>query len=260
MVRCVIAGVDGSPESLAAADWAAREAGLRGLPLRLRHAWEWQPYANAPCSGRWPCVPGPLVCPEMRLSACVSGTRIWRSPPSIVRDATGVDFPQDPAVQLHMAVRAVFASWNGDRARLYRRREHICDSLHPRSGHRPARHLRRPPARRTGRGRRLRRPQRPTPVRARAPGPAPWGLSRDDAEASFLPAHLDRGLLTGSPFESLDPDGVGRLVRIAVDEGRATRPRLTTGVCGEHGGDPASVHFFHQAELDHVSCSPTASP
>ncbi|WP_406259884.1 universal stress protein [Actinacidiphila glaucinigra] len=51
MVRCVIAGVDGSPESLAAADWAAREAGLRGLPLRLRHAWEWQPYANAPLFG-----------------------------------------------------------------------------------------------------------------------------------------------------------------------------------------------------------------
>ncbi|MFG2302605.1 pyruvate, phosphate dikinase [Actinacidiphila glaucinigra] len=87
-----------------------------------------------------------------------------------------------------------------------------------------------------------------------------WGLSRDDAAASFLPAYLDRGLLTGSPFESLDPDGVGRLVRIAVDEGRATRPRLTTGVCGEHGGDPASVHFFHQAGLDYVSCSPYRVP
>ncbi|MGW3248916.1 pyruvate, phosphate dikinase [Streptomyces sp. NPDC001070] len=87
-----------------------------------------------------------------------------------------------------------------------------------------------------------------------------WGLSRDDAEASFLPAYLDRGILTGSPFESLDPDGVGRLVRIAVDEGRATRPDLTTGICGEHGGDPASVHFFHQAGLDYVSCSPYRVP
>ncbi|WP_372351279.1 pyruvate, phosphate dikinase [Streptomyces sp. KL116D] len=87
-----------------------------------------------------------------------------------------------------------------------------------------------------------------------------WGLSRDDAEASFLPQYLDRGLMTASPFESLDEEGVGRLVTIAVREGRAARARLQTGVCGEHGGDPWSVHFFHRAGLDYLSCSPFRIP
>ncbi|MCQ4205693.1 pyruvate, phosphate dikinase [Streptomyces longispororuber] len=87
-----------------------------------------------------------------------------------------------------------------------------------------------------------------------------WGLSRDDAEASFLPQYLDQGLMTVSPFESLDEEGVGRLVTLAVREGRAARSRLQTGVCGEHGGDPRSVHFFHRAGLDYVSCSPFRIP
>jgi pyruvate, orthophosphate dikinase len=63
-----------------------------------------------------------------------------------------------------------------------------------------------------------------------------------------------------SPFESIDATGVGRLIRIAVEEGRAARPELTVGVCGEHGGDPDSVHFFHQVGLDYVSCSPYRVP
>jgi pyruvate,orthophosphate dikinase len=63
-----------------------------------------------------------------------------------------------------------------------------------------------------------------------------------------------------SPFETIDADGVGELVRIAVDRGRAVRPDLTVGVCGEHGGDPASVRFFHDAGLDYVSCSPFRVP
>ena len=71
-----------------------------------------------------------------------------------------------------------------------------------------------------------------------------WGFSRDDVEAAFFSAYLDNGVLTRSPFESLDVDGVGRLVRIAVDEGRAANPSLRLGVCGEHGGDPDSIHFF----------------
>lgn len=82
-----------------------------------------------------------------------------------------------------------------------------------------------------------------------------WGRSRDDAEASFFPAYLDRGIIATSPFETLDRDGVGRLVRIAVEEGRATSPALKTGVCGEHGGDPDSIHFFHDTGIDYVSCS-----
>ncbi|MDR6975937.1 pyruvate,orthophosphate dikinase [Streptomyces sp. 3330] len=87
-----------------------------------------------------------------------------------------------------------------------------------------------------------------------------WGFSRDDVEAAFFSAYLDKGIFAASPFETLDRDGVGRLVRIAVDEGRAARPDLKIGVCGEHGGDPGSVHFFHAAGLDYVSCSPFRVP
>ncbi|WP_199547213.1 pyruvate, phosphate dikinase [Streptomyces sp. N35] len=87
-----------------------------------------------------------------------------------------------------------------------------------------------------------------------------WGLSRDDAEASFFPAYLDKGIFTISPFESLDEEGVGRLITLAVEEGRAANSRLTLGVCGEHGGDPDSIHFFHRAGLDYVSCSPFRIP
>ncbi|WP_314225023.1 pyruvate, phosphate dikinase [Streptomyces zaehneri] len=87
-----------------------------------------------------------------------------------------------------------------------------------------------------------------------------WGFSRDDVEAAFFSAYLDKGIFATSPFETLDRDGVGRLIRIAVDEGRAARPGLKIGVCGEHGGDPESVHFFHGAGLDYVSCSPFRVP
>ena len=82
-----------------------------------------------------------------------------------------------------------------------------------------------------------------------------WGFSRDDVEAAFFAAYLSMGVFTVSPFESLDVDGVGRLVRIAAEEGRRTRPDLHLGVCGEHGGDPESIHFFHHIGLDYVSCS-----
>ncbi|MCI3278258.1 pyruvate, phosphate dikinase [Streptomyces cylindrosporus] len=87
-----------------------------------------------------------------------------------------------------------------------------------------------------------------------------WGLSRDDAEASFFPLYLDKGVFEVSPFDSIDQEGVGRLVEIAVEAGRAVRPRLETGVCGEHGGDPDSIHFFHRIGLDYVSCSPFRIP
>ncbi|ASW57904.1 pyruvate, phosphate dikinase [Plantactinospora sp. KBS50] len=87
-----------------------------------------------------------------------------------------------------------------------------------------------------------------------------WGFSRDDVEAAFFSAYLDRGIFGVSPFETLDRDGVGRLVRIACEEGRATRPDLKLGICGEHGGDPDSVHFFHEVGLNYVSCSPFRVP
>ncbi len=87
-----------------------------------------------------------------------------------------------------------------------------------------------------------------------------WGFSRDDVEGLFFASYLERGVFGVSPFESIDRDGVGRLVRIAVQEGRATRPDLKLGICGEHGGDPESVHFFHEAGLDYVSCSPFRVP
>jgi len=87
-----------------------------------------------------------------------------------------------------------------------------------------------------------------------------WGFSRDDVEAAFFAVYLDRGVFMVSPFESLDVDGVGRLIQIAAKDGRRTRPDLKLGVCGEHGGDPASIHFFHQAGLNYVSCSPFRVP
>ncbi len=87
-----------------------------------------------------------------------------------------------------------------------------------------------------------------------------WGFSRDDVEAGFFSNYLEKGVFGVSPFESIDRGGVGRLVRIACEEGRAMRPDLHLGVCGEHGGDPDSVHFFHDVGLDYVSCSPFRVP
>jgi pyruvate,orthophosphate dikinase len=87
-----------------------------------------------------------------------------------------------------------------------------------------------------------------------------WGFSRDDVEGAFFSPYIEMGIFGVSPFETIDPDGVGRMVRIASDEGRATRPDLELGVCGEHGGDPESVHFFHQVGLNYVSCSPFRVP
>ncbi|THV42744.1 pyruvate, phosphate dikinase [Glycomyces buryatensis] len=87
-----------------------------------------------------------------------------------------------------------------------------------------------------------------------------WGFSRDDVEGSFFPAYLEKGIFAASPFESLDEEGVGRLVAIAVEEGRAAREDLLIGVCGEHGGDPSSVRFFDRIGLDYVSCSPFRVP
>jgi len=87
-----------------------------------------------------------------------------------------------------------------------------------------------------------------------------WGFSRDDVEGAFFSRYIDLGVFGVSPFETLDADGIGRMVKIAVEEGRATRPDLKIGVCGEHGGDPESVHFFHNAGLNYVSCSPFRVP
>ncbi|MCI0545203.1 MAG: pyruvate, phosphate dikinase [Actinobacteria bacterium] len=83
-----------------------------------------------------------------------------------------------------------------------------------------------------------------------------YGLSRDDAEVHFLRDYLDQGILTNDPFQTLDPEGVGRLIRVACEEGRMANPGLTLGLCGEHGGDPASIAFVRGVGLDYVSCSP----
>ena len=87
-----------------------------------------------------------------------------------------------------------------------------------------------------------------------------WGFSRDDVEGAFFPRYLELGIFDRSPFESIDVEGIGRLIQIAVADGRAARDDLQIGVCGEHGGDPDSVHFFHEAEFDYVSCSPFRLP
>ena len=86
-----------------------------------------------------------------------------------------------------------------------------------------------------------------------------FGISRDDA-ASFLGIYTARGILPVDPFVSIDPQGVGELVKIGVERGRKTRPKLKVGICGEHGGDPASIAFCHESKLDYVSCSPFRVP
>ncbi|HYF27661.1 MAG TPA: pyruvate, phosphate dikinase, partial [Baekduia sp.] len=86
------------------------------------------------------------------------------------------------------------------------------------------------------------------------------GFSRDDIEGRILPAYLDAKLVTTSPFGTIDEEGVGEMVALAVERGRRARPGIELGVCGEHGGDPDSVRFFHRAGLDYVSCSPFRVP
>jgi len=83
-----------------------------------------------------------------------------------------------------------------------------------------------------------------------------FGLSRDDA-GKFLLYYQEHGLLEKDPFVTLDASGVGLLVEIGVKKGRSVKPKLKIGVCGEHGGDPSSIQFFHKVGLDYVSCSPT---
>ena len=87
-----------------------------------------------------------------------------------------------------------------------------------------------------------------------------WGFSRDDVEAEFFAKYLELGVFTISPFETIDQSGVGELVSIATERGRSVNPNLHFGVCGEHGGDPESIHFFHKVGLDYVSCSPFRVP
>ena len=86
-----------------------------------------------------------------------------------------------------------------------------------------------------------------------------FGLSRDDA-GKFLPQYVEAGILPKDPFVSIDIEGVGEMVRIASEKGRATKNDLKLGICGEHGGDPASITFCEQVGLDYVSCSPFRVP
>jgi pyruvate,orthophosphate dikinase len=86
-----------------------------------------------------------------------------------------------------------------------------------------------------------------------------YALSRDDT-GRFLGAYVDQGILEGDPFVSIDEEGIGELVRIAVEQGRKTRPGLKLGICGEHGGDPKSLRFWERVGLDYVSCSPFRVP
>jgi len=87
-----------------------------------------------------------------------------------------------------------------------------------------------------------------------------FGFSRDDVESRMMPAYLEQGLLKRNPFETIDVGGVGELVKIGAERGRATKPKLKLGVCGEHGGDPESIALFYAAGLDYVSCSPFRVP
>ena len=86
-----------------------------------------------------------------------------------------------------------------------------------------------------------------------------FGLSRDDA-GKFLPQYVEQGILAKDPFVSIDVEGVGEMVRLAAERGRKTKPKLKMGICGEHGGDPASIAFCQEVGLDYVSCSPYRVP
>jgi pyruvate,orthophosphate dikinase len=86
------------------------------------------------------------------------------------------------------------------------------------------------------------------------------GFSRDDIEGRIMAPYVVQGLLKRNPFETIDFDGVGELVKTAVQRGRQSRPDIKLGVCGEHGGDPESIYFFYEAGLDYVSCSPFRVP
>ncbi len=86
------------------------------------------------------------------------------------------------------------------------------------------------------------------------------GFSRDDAEGKFLTFYLEQEILERNPFETIDQEGVGELMRIAVERGRSVKPDLKLGICGEHGGEPKSVAFCHELGLDYVSCSPYRVP
>jgi pyruvate,orthophosphate dikinase len=86
-----------------------------------------------------------------------------------------------------------------------------------------------------------------------------FGISRDDS-ARFMDDYIRKGIMERDPFISIDTEGVGELVRIGVERGRKSRPDIKLGICGEHGGDPASVHFCHETGLDYVSCSPFRVP
>jgi pyruvate,orthophosphate dikinase len=87
-----------------------------------------------------------------------------------------------------------------------------------------------------------------------------FGYSRDDAERHFIVRYLENKILPRNPFETIDEKGVGRLMAMAVTEGRKTRPKMEIGICGEHGGDPDSIHLCHKLGLNYVSCSPFRVP
>ena len=86
-----------------------------------------------------------------------------------------------------------------------------------------------------------------------------FGFSRDDI-GSFLPDYIKKGILPGDPFQSIDQEGIGELIKIGIDRGRKTRKNLEVGICGEHGGEPRSVEFCHFVNMDYVSCSPYRVP
>ena len=87
-----------------------------------------------------------------------------------------------------------------------------------------------------------------------------FGISRDDAEGAFLSTYIETGVVAANPFSTIDVDGVGGLVELGAERGRATSPGLRLGVCGEHGGDPNSIAMFERLGLDYVSCSPYRVP
>jgi phosphoenolpyruvate synthase/pyruvate phosphate dikinase len=180
----------------------------------------------------------------------------------IYREHTGKEFPRDPREQLRLAVEAVFKSWNGKRAVDYRRQNKIPDDLGTAVnvvamvfGNRGMD---------SGTGVAFTRDPATGEIAEVADffsfgtndlTQMGFGFSRDDI-GKFVGMYEERKLVPANPFVTIDRAGIGRMMRIATEEGRAANPNLHVGICGEHGGDPASVTFCHEIGLDYVSCSP----
>ena len=169
------------------------------------------------------------------------------------------DFPADPREQLEQAINAVFDSWMGERAIAYRRIQGIPYDCGTAVTVQQMVYMIELPRACFVAGE-IARHAEFFSFGTNDLTQTALGFSRDDIESRVVPHYKESGIVERSPFARIDEEGVGELVRMAVERGRAARPGLVVGICGEHGGDPDSIRFCHTAGLDYVSCSPFRVP